>query len=131
MAITFQVNLQTTNLLSSKGPYSSNDPHGANFAFTRSIWAPDFLRNNFDLTHGATITMSGEQALYLLNNYTFSSAAAVLAGQGANPNNTYCFLDYVSGLADIAQVASYTPANTGYSPANSGGGAGPIDIFGS
>lgn len=91
MAITFQVNLQTPNVLSSKNPYSSNDPQGAYFPSTRSTWLPDFLRDNYDLTNGNTIVVSGEQALYLLNNYTF--------GYGPNPNNQYAFLNYVSGTA--------------------------------
>jgi hypothetical protein len=91
MPITFQVNLATTNVLSSKGPYSSNDPQGANFANTRSAWFPDILRDNYDLSNGAQFSISGADALYLLNNFTF--------GYGPNPNNPYCFLNYVSGVA--------------------------------
>jgi len=85
MAITFKVNLETTNLLSSKGPYSSNDPQGSNFKLTRSTWFPDFLRDNHNLKHGATLVVSGMEALYLLNNFT---------------SGTYKFLDYVSGTAE-------------------------------
>jgi hypothetical protein len=93
MPITFQVNLQTLNLLSTKGPYSSNDPQGANFALTRSTWFPDFLRDNHQLHHGDLISASGDQALYLLNNYTFGYT------NSSNLNSQYCFLNYVSGEA--------------------------------
>lgn len=89
--ITFRVNLETTNLLDSKNPYSSNDPQGANFKLTRSTWFPDFLRDNRALKHGATFTVTGEQALYLLNNFTF----------GHGTNSPYAFLDYVSGSAEV------------------------------
>ena len=85
MAITFRINLETTNLLSTKGPYSSNDPQGNYFKWTRSTWFPDILRDNHELKHGNTIVVSGEQALYLMNNYT---------------TGTYKFLDYVSGTAE-------------------------------
>jgi hypothetical protein len=91
MAIIFQVNLETTNVLAAKGPYSSNDPQGANFKLTRSTYFPDFLRDNHALKHGDEITVSGENALYLLNNFTFGYAKGV--------NAPYAFLNYVSGTA--------------------------------
>ncbi len=84
MAITFRVNLETSNLLNTKGPYASNDLLGDNFKFTRSTFFPDILRDNRILKHGNTFTVSGEPALYLLNNYT---------------TGTFKFLDYVSGTA--------------------------------
>lgn len=105
MAITFQVNLATTNVLTSKNPYSSNDPQGSNFASTRSTWFPDFLRDNHNLKHGDTLVVSGQQALYLLNNCTFLSTipSGMLPSSGpsakTNSNAAYCFLNYVSGTA--------------------------------
>jgi hypothetical protein len=103
MAITFQVNLETTNVLGTKGPYSSNDPQGSYFKFTRSTWFPDFLRDNHYLRHGNLLVVgptyvndvnvgfgTAEQALYLLNNFTF----------GHGSNGPYCFLNYVSGNAE-------------------------------
>ena len=84
MAITFSVNLSTVNVLHSKGPYSSNDLLGSNFAATRSTFFPDLLINNRVAKHGDTFTESGMKALYLYNNYT---------------SGTYKFLDYVSGSA--------------------------------
>lgn len=89
MAITFTVNLATTNVLSSKNPYSSTDPQGSNFAATRSTFFPDFLRNNYIRKDGDTIVVSGRAALYLKNN--FSDQATTAAAR------TYAFLTYVSG----------------------------------
>jgi hypothetical protein len=96
MAITFQVNLQTIDVLSSKNPYSSNDPQGVNFPNTRSTWFPDFLRDNYDLKNGNQIVVSGDQALYLLNNFTSS---CTINGQAFGSNSSYNFLTYVSGTA--------------------------------
>lgn len=82
MAMTFQVNLATVNLLSSKQPYGSDT--GTNFPLTRSTWFPNSLLNNRALQHGDQFTASGMDAIYLKNNYT---------------TGVYKFLDYVSGTA--------------------------------
>jgi hypothetical protein len=82
MAMTFQVNLATVNLLNSKQPYGSDN--GSNFPTTRSTWFPNSLLNNRALKHGDTFTASGSDAIYLKNNFT---------------TGTFKFLDYVSGTA--------------------------------
>lgn len=77
--IVFQVNLSTVNQLSHKQPYNSTEAEY--FDSTRSTWFPDILRNNRKLKHGDTITIEGQNAIYLLDNYT---------------SGTYKFLDVVS-----------------------------------
>ena len=91
MAMTFTVNLATTNVLSSRNPYSSNDLQGSNFAATRSTFFPDLLNDNRIQKDGDTIVVSGRFALYLKNN--FSDQATTAAAR------TYSFLTYVSGTA--------------------------------
>lgn len=66
--ITFQVNLETVNSLTHKQPYNSSE--GGNFKETRVTWFPDILRNNRELKNGDEFTVSGENALYLKNNFT-------------------------------------------------------------
>jgi hypothetical protein len=82
MPMIFTVNLTTVHSLQDRQPY--NRTEGANFALTRSAWFPDFLRDNHNLKHGDQLTISGRQALYLLNNFT---------------SGDFKFLDYVSGTA--------------------------------
>jgi len=68
-AITFQVNLTTVDSLSCRQPYTSTE--ATNFASTRSTWFPNLLRDNRELKHGATFTISdGVHALYVKNNFT-------------------------------------------------------------
>ena len=91
MAMTFTVNLATTNVLSSRNPYSSNDLQGSNFAATRSTWYPNLLNNNFVHKDGDTVTVSGRYALYLKNNFSDQATTPSL--------RAYAFLTYVSGTA--------------------------------
>lgn len=66
--ITFRVNLEAVNNLSDKQPY--NQSEGTNFKETRNTWFPDILLNNRKLKHDAEFTLSGENAMYLKNNFT-------------------------------------------------------------
>ena len=82
MPMIFEVNLETLNNLGHKPPYNSTE--GTNFKQTRSTFFPDFLRDNHTLKHGDRITVSGERAVYLKNNFTTGPDA---------------FLIYISGTA--------------------------------
>lgn len=84
MAIVFQVNLSTVNLYKNKQPYDYIDQDYTILPSTRVAWFPGTLLGNRELRHGDTFTVSGKQAIYLVNNYT---------------TGDYKCLDVVSGTA--------------------------------
>lgn len=67
--IQFRVNLETPLHKSHVAP-TQTYTEANNFRNTRDTWFPDDLNNNRQLQHGDTFTVSGEEALYLKNNYT-------------------------------------------------------------
>ena len=119
MAITFQVDLSTVQMLGTKQPYGSpgvstlTDPvSGAPvtlwnyFAQTRSTWFPDILRNNRQLKHGDEFQVSGQDAIYLLNNFThnYPKVGGVFTDtpdrmDSSTGTDQVKFLRYVSGTA--------------------------------
>ena len=67
--IVFSVNLATP-LRDSHAPPSNLRAEGNNFENTRSSWMPNDLKNNRQLEHGDTFTVSGARAQYLKDTYT-------------------------------------------------------------
>lgn len=68
--ITFQVNLATINEMTDKPPYN-HLTDGANFANSRVAYFPSWLsEDNRELKHGSQFTVSGQEAMYLKNNFT-------------------------------------------------------------
>jgi len=66
--ITFQVNLENPHALDWSQPYTTSE--GSNFKKTRVTWLPDYLRDNRELKDGTQFTVTGQQAVYLKNNFT-------------------------------------------------------------
>ena len=66
--IAFWVNLENPEHLSFSQPYTQDE--SANFKATRVAYFPDFLRNNRQLKHGTQFTVSGQEAMYLKNNFS-------------------------------------------------------------
>ena len=67
--IVFQVNLTTVDSLTTKLPVAPTDS-ASNFPSTRSTWWPSAFGSMHKMKHADLITLSGQTAVYALNNFT-------------------------------------------------------------